>query len=168
MPACLLSMATPTLGVSGCWLLVCVVFLHIRLPAPYASIDALLLLVLASPTPCLQALGGVEGILEHTLFKGTYFPTWEGLFWEKASGACSSVSVGVGARVVGRVALTGLLPWPRLPPFGIRSTAFRPTFQATPRGRRKHALVLCTAEIATAAPAAVAPSCPCVQGLRRA
>jgi pre-mRNA-processing factor 8 len=28
----------------------------------------------------------VEGILEHTLFKGTYFPTWEGLFWEKASG----------------------------------------------------------------------------------
>ena len=34
-----------------------------------------------------QALGGVEGILEHTLFKGTYFPTWEGLFWEKASGA---------------------------------------------------------------------------------
>lgn len=34
----------------------------------------------------MQALGGVEGILEHTLFKGTYFPTWEGLFWEKASG----------------------------------------------------------------------------------
>ncbi len=32
----------------------------------------------------MQALGGVEGILEHTLFKGTYFPTWEGLFWEKA------------------------------------------------------------------------------------
>lgn len=32
----------------------------------------------------IQALGGVEGILEHTLFKGTYFPTWEGLFWEKA------------------------------------------------------------------------------------
>jgi hypothetical protein len=23
---------------------------------------------------------------QHTLFKGTYFPTWEGLFWEKASG----------------------------------------------------------------------------------
>ena len=22
-----------------------------------------------------------QGILEHTLFKGTYFPTWEGLFW---------------------------------------------------------------------------------------
>ncbi|RHZ47197.1 hypothetical protein Glove_587g9 [Diversispora epigaea] len=34
----------------------------------------------------IQALGGVEGILEHTLFKGTYFSTWEGLFWEKASG----------------------------------------------------------------------------------
>ncbi len=34
----------------------------------------------------IAALGGVEGILEHTLFKGTYFPTWEGLFWEKASG----------------------------------------------------------------------------------
>ena len=31
--------------------------------------------------PVIQALGGVEGILEHTLFKGTYFPTWEGLFW---------------------------------------------------------------------------------------
>jgi pre-mRNA-processing factor 8 len=37
-------------------------------------------------TDMIQALGGVEGILEHTLFKGTYFPTWEGLFWEKASG----------------------------------------------------------------------------------
>lgn len=55
----------------------------------------------------IAALGGVEGILEHTLFKGTYFPTWEGvssfyqtllycckcshalflqLFWERASG----------------------------------------------------------------------------------
>ncbi len=33
----------------------------------------------------IQALGGVEGILEHTLFKATGFPTWEGLFWEKAS-----------------------------------------------------------------------------------
>ncbi|CAF0798840.1 unnamed protein product [Adineta ricciae] len=37
-------------------------------------------------TDMIQALGGVEGILEHTLFKGTYFATWEGLFWEKASG----------------------------------------------------------------------------------
>ncbi|KCV67421.1 pre-mRNA-processing-splicing factor 8 [Fonticula alba] len=37
-------------------------------------------------TDIIQALGGVEGILEHTLFAGTYFPTWEGLFWEKSSG----------------------------------------------------------------------------------
>jgi len=37
-------------------------------------------------TDMIQALGGVEGILEHSLFKATYFPTWEGLFWEKASG----------------------------------------------------------------------------------
>lgn len=37
-------------------------------------------------TDVIQALGGVEGILEHTMFKGTGFPTWEGLFWEKASG----------------------------------------------------------------------------------
>lgn len=28
----------------------------------------------------IAALGGVEGILEHTLFKGTYFPTWEGMY----------------------------------------------------------------------------------------
>lgn len=42
-------------------------------------------------TDVIQALGGVEGILEHTLFKGTYFPTWEGLFWEKASGFESSM-----------------------------------------------------------------------------
>ena len=37
-------------------------------------------------TDVIEALGGVEGILEHTLFKGTYFVSWEGLFWEKASG----------------------------------------------------------------------------------
>ena len=41
----------------------------------------------------IQALGGVEGILEHTLFKGTYFPTWEGLFWEKASGFENSMQL---------------------------------------------------------------------------
>jgi pre-mRNA-processing factor 8 len=35
-------------------------------------------------TDMIQALGGVEGILEHTLFKGTYFIRWEGLFWEKS------------------------------------------------------------------------------------
>lgn len=50
-----------------------------------ASFNASRLLPLP-PRLLLQALGGVEGILEHTLFKGTYFPTWEGLFWEKASG----------------------------------------------------------------------------------
>ncbi|KAF8854683.1 putative pre-mRNA splicing factor [Acephala macrosclerotiorum] len=35
-------------------------------------------------TDVIQALGGVELILEHTLFKATAFPSWEGLFWEKA------------------------------------------------------------------------------------
>ena len=28
----------------------------------------------------IAPLGGVEGILECTLFKGTYFPAWEGMF----------------------------------------------------------------------------------------
>eukprot|EP00177_Eucheuma_denticulatum_P001723 GFKZ01003086.1.p1 GENE.GFKZ01003086.1~~GFKZ01003086.1.p1 ORF type:complete len:2461 (-),score=311.25 GFKZ01003086.1:326-7555(-) len=37
-------------------------------------------------TDMIQALGGVEGILEHTLFSGTFYQTWEGLFWEKSSG----------------------------------------------------------------------------------
>lgn len=37
-------------------------------------------------TDVIQALGGVETILEHTLFKATGFASWEGLFWEKASG----------------------------------------------------------------------------------
>ncbi|KAK1910123.1 Pre-mRNA-processing-splicing factor 8 [Pyrenophora teres f. teres] len=32
----------------------------------------------------IQALGGVETILHHTLFQATAFPSWEGLFWEKA------------------------------------------------------------------------------------
>ncbi|EXX60267.1 Prp8p [Rhizophagus irregularis DAOM 197198w] len=32
-------------------------------------------------TDVIQALGGVEGILEHTLFKGTYFTTWEGKYY---------------------------------------------------------------------------------------
>jgi len=56
-------------------------------------------------TDVIQALGGVEGILEHTLFKGTYFPTWEGLFWEKASGA--SCSGWMGGRVGGWVGFDG-------------------------------------------------------------
>ena len=37
-------------------------------------------------TDMIQALGGVEGILEHSLFKGTFFQSWEGLFWERATG----------------------------------------------------------------------------------
>ena len=37
-------------------------------------------------TDMIQALGGVDGILEHTLFAGTYFQSWEGLFWEKSTG----------------------------------------------------------------------------------
>lgn len=37
-------------------------------------------------TDVIQALGGIETILEHTLFKATGFDSWEGLFWEKASG----------------------------------------------------------------------------------
>ncbi|KAJ1893687.1 pre-mRNA-splicing factor 8, partial [Kickxella alabastrina] len=34
-------------------------------------------------TDMIQALGGVECILEHSLFRGTYYPTWEGLFWQQ-------------------------------------------------------------------------------------
>lgn len=37
-------------------------------------------------TELIKNLGGITNILEHSLFKGTYFPTWEGLFWEKSSG----------------------------------------------------------------------------------
>lgn len=37
-------------------------------------------------TDVIQALGGIDTILEHTLFKGTGFDSWEGLFWEKSSG----------------------------------------------------------------------------------
>lgn len=33
----------------------------------------------------IESLGGVESILEHSMFKGTYFQNWEGLFWEKSS-----------------------------------------------------------------------------------
>jgi hypothetical protein len=42
-------------------------------------------------TDMIQALGGVEGILEHTLFKGTYFTTWEGLFWERSCFSADTV-----------------------------------------------------------------------------
>lgn len=34
----------------------------------------------------IEALGGIDVILEHTMFKATNFQNWEGLFWEKASG----------------------------------------------------------------------------------
>lgn len=37
-------------------------------------------------TDMIQALGGIETILEHTLFKGTGFDSWEGLFWEQDGG----------------------------------------------------------------------------------
>ncbi|CZS97424.1 probable splicing factor PRP8 (U5 snRNP) [Rhynchosporium graminicola] len=36
--------------------------------------------------PLLAMVNKAETILEHTLFKATAFPSWEGLFWEKASG----------------------------------------------------------------------------------
>ena len=39
----------------------------------------------------IQALEDVEGILKHTLFKGKYFPTWEGFFWENACGFEDSI-----------------------------------------------------------------------------
>jgi hypothetical protein len=58
-------------------------------------------------TDVIQALGGVEGILEHTLFKGTYFPTWEGLFWEKASG--EQGGAGEGGAVLCSELTLGLL-----------------------------------------------------------
>lgn len=34
----------------------------------------------------ISALGGVETILEHSLFRATGFSSWEGLFWEKNAG----------------------------------------------------------------------------------
>merc|ERR1712091_540733 len=70
-------------------------------------------------TDMIQALGGVEGILEHTLFKGTYFPTWEGLFWEKASGFEESMkykkraNVYVGFQV--QLDLTGIFMHGKIP-----------------------------------------------------
>lgn len=33
----------------------------------------------------LDIMGGIENVLEHTLFKGTFFHSWEGLFWEKTT-----------------------------------------------------------------------------------
>lgn len=34
----------------------------------------------------IQALGGVEGILTHTIFKATGYKSWEGLFWDNTTG----------------------------------------------------------------------------------
>ncbi|KAJ1859415.1 pre-mRNA-splicing factor 8 [Coemansia sp. RSA 638] len=48
-------------------------------------------------TDMIQALGGVECILEHSLFRGTYYPTWEGLFWQQqcfAHGTCVMMHTG--------------------------------------------------------------------------
>jgi hypothetical protein len=50
-------------------------------------------------TDVIQALGGVDGILEHTLFKATAFPTWEGLFWEKACFAADTPLLLADGRV---------------------------------------------------------------------
>jgi len=44
-------------------------------------------------TDVIQALGGIEGILEHTMFKGTGYTSWEGLFWEKSSGFESAMQM---------------------------------------------------------------------------
>ena len=33
----------------------------------------------------ISKLGGIENILEHTLFKGTFHSSWEGLFWESGN-----------------------------------------------------------------------------------
>ncbi|KAJ2783590.1 pre-mRNA-splicing factor 8 [Coemansia interrupta] len=57
-------------------------------------------------TDMIQALGGVECILEHSLFRGTFYPTWEGLFWQQqcfAAGTMVLMADG-SARPVERVA----------------------------------------------------------------
>ncbi|CAB4423789.1 unnamed protein product [Rhizophagus irregularis] len=70
-------------------------------------------------TDVIQALGGVEGILEHTLFKGTYFTTWEGLFWEKRrftlwwSPTINRANVYVGFQV--QLDLTGIFMHGKIP-----------------------------------------------------
>ena len=66
-------------------------------------------------TDVIQALGGVEGILEHTLFKGTYFPTWEGLFWEKASGFEESMSAPRAHRTYASSGPSICCLWPIFP-----------------------------------------------------
>ena len=68
-------------------------------------------------TDVIQALGGVEGILEHTLFKATYFPTWEGLFWEKVRPVAGIISHMAPNHLSARCtthALTALHLWSHL------------------------------------------------------
>jgi pre-mRNA-processing factor 8 len=67
----------------------------------------------------IAALGGVESILEHTLFKGTYFPTWEGLFW-----CGSSLPFALCCRSFARLADPLLL-------------SFRPTGRRPPASRTR-------------------------------
>lgn len=50
-----------------------------RVPDVSCCVVHPLLVVPACCSDVIQALGGVEGILEHTLFKGTYFPTVRGM-----------------------------------------------------------------------------------------
>ncbi|KAL4071197.1 pre-mRNA-processing-splicing factor, partial [Scleroderma yunnanense] len=61
----------------------------------------------------IAVLGGVEGILEHTLFKRTYFPTWEGLFWEKASGFKEPLNIYVSFQV--QLKFTGIFVHGKIP-----------------------------------------------------
>ncbi len=76
-------------------------------------------------TDVIQALGGVEGILEHTLFKGTYFPTWEGLFWEKvitcpANGSVLAPQVTEACQVAPFSVIPSLANFKKLKPTAIR------------------------------------------------
>ncbi|KAJ2612860.1 hypothetical protein H4S08_002516 [Coemansia sp. RSA 1365] len=56
-------------------------------------------------TDMIQALGGVECILEHSLFRGTYYPTWEGLFWQQQS---TSLAGAMGQRQLTNAQRSGL------------------------------------------------------------
>ncbi|KAJ1734331.1 hypothetical protein LPJ61_001133, partial [Coemansia biformis] len=56
-------------------------------------------------TDMIQALGGVECILEHSLFRGTYYPTWEGLFWQQQ---VTSVAGAMGQRQLTNAQRSGL------------------------------------------------------------
>ncbi|KAJ1723371.1 pre-mRNA-splicing factor 8 [Coemansia erecta] len=56
-------------------------------------------------TDMIQALGGVECILEHSLFRGTFYPTWEGLFWQQQS---TSLGGAMGQRQLTNAQRSGL------------------------------------------------------------